>query len=487
MSGNPKLKKLSPEAFKRYARTAKRLGVPKDTFQRFHKARYVAQEKQLEFHASARLADKIPELVDIGYGGARGGGKTYAIFAQIALDDCQRVPNLKVLYLRKHGGAISETLDELAKSGLLANIPHKASGRKIKFANGSQIIIGHFQYEKDINKYLGQNYQIIAIEEATQLSESKIINIKTCNRASRRMNFKPRVYYSTNPGGVGHQWFKDKFIVPFRDEKSGKKQTTTRFIPATVDDNAQIDENYIKNNLDTLVGWQLKAWRFGDWDVFAGQFFDRFKYDEHTFDIDKSIFADYELPTRDIRIWGSMDWGFQHYNTFYLFAKYDGMLYTLGESCKRQANAEEVANGIKEVVNQFSFPDGETLDVFDLEDIVAGSDVFKFDGERGTTLSDEYGLHDIILNQANQTRLAGASKIYSLLGDSNQGKISRVRISRSCRMLIKQLPAMLHDEKTPGDVKKVNVDEFGKGGDDAYDGWRYGVMEFEDSVLGLNM
>jgi len=48
--------------------------------------------------------------VMIGAGGARGPGKSHAIFSQVTLDDCQRMPNLKALFLRQTGKAAKESL-----------------------------------------------------------------------------------------------------------------------------------------------------------------------------------------------------------------------------------------------------------------------------------------------------------------------------------------------------------------------------------------
>src|SRR5688572_26872818 len=85
----------------RYAQAARRAGVPRDQIERFIRGGYVAQPHQLAWHAAARDADRADGPAMIGIGGRRGPGKTHATFAQVALDDCQRVPGLKMLFLRK--------------------------------------------------------------------------------------------------------------------------------------------------------------------------------------------------------------------------------------------------------------------------------------------------------------------------------------------------------------------------------------------------
>lgn len=85
----------------KFVKTAKEAGLPKESLDRFLAAGYVPQPRQMEFHAAAREADHNEELNEIGYGGARGGGKTHCVFAGAALDDCQKFAELNGLFLRK--------------------------------------------------------------------------------------------------------------------------------------------------------------------------------------------------------------------------------------------------------------------------------------------------------------------------------------------------------------------------------------------------
>ena len=134
-------------------------------------------------------------------------------------DDCQRIPALKCLLLRKVGKANIENFEDL-RQRLFGRLPHEFSSHRgvLTFANGSRIIAGHFQAEKDIDSYLGLEYDVIGIEEATTLSARKHQDIVTCCRTSKS-NWRPRVYSTTNPGGVGHAWYKAKFITPFQQRR----------------------------------------------------------------------------------------------------------------------------------------------------------------------------------------------------------------------------------------------------------------------------
>lgn len=457
----------APSGLTNLTRAAKTAGMTKKQLKRFLAAGYVPQPKQVVFHGAARMADDLANPREIAFGGARGGGKTHTVFAQIALDDCQRFPGLKALILRKAYKAASEAVEDL-RYKILAGTPHAFKTQKstLIFPNRSKMIVGHFQSEKDIDNYLGLEYDVIAIEEATQLSQTKIEKIKTVNRSSKP-DIRPRIYYTTNPGGVGHSWFKQQFVEPWRRGK----ETDTRFIPSTVRDNRLIDSEYVQN-LENLTGWLRKAWLDGDWDVFAGQFFNNFSFDRH---VSGEITPEF-LKEADLDLWCSLDYGYRHYTAAYLFTRHDGVIYCLDEFGSRLQLVQSNAEGIKQMLGRWSLtPD-------DLLTFVAGPDVFAKKGDTGTSYADEFAENGIFLRPANNDRVQGAGRILQLLGDEKQGIPPSVKISSGCRRLIESLPALEHNPNRPNDVLKIDTDERGAGGDDFYDAFRYGIMAANTNV-----
>ena len=121
------------------------------------------QPKQLAASAGARQCDKPDGPVAIGFGGARGGGKSHWLLAQIGADDCQRYPGLKCLLLRKVGKSNLENFEDLRRR-VFPKLPNlfTASKNTLTFENGSRIIAGHYQHESDIDAYLGLEYDLIA-------------------------------------------------------------------------------------------------------------------------------------------------------------------------------------------------------------------------------------------------------------------------------------------------------------------------------------
>jgi phage terminase large subunit len=434
---------------------ARDAGVPEDSMRRFLSASYVPQPKQMLFHAACRLADSENAPNEIGYGGALAGGKTHCAFAQIGIDDCQRFPNLKVLFLRKVGKYAKESLEDLRRS-VLGYVPHDFKNNVIHYENNSRIIIGSYQYEKDIDNYLSLEYDVILIEQAEQLSGKKLDLIRTRNRSSK--GFRPRMYYTFNPGGVGHVNLKQKFIKPFRDEK----ETTTKFIFANYKDNCFVNKEY-QETLDSLSGWQRAAWRDGDWDIAAGQYFSTWRHDVH-------VKSTVKIMPGAV-VWCALDYGFTHPTSCHLLTEYDGKTGVVDEYWKQKSLVPQNATGIKEMLARNGVP------LSRLRSFVAGADVFANRGdEQGKTIAMQYQDQGITLTPANTDRINGAGQILSLLGDIEAGIEPRLEIAERCSRLIECIPALQHDPHRPEDVLKVDVDEDGNGGDDPYDDLRYGVM-----------
>ncbi|AIE83525.1 large terminase subunit [Fimbriimonas ginsengisoli Gsoil 348] len=421
------------------------------------------QATQLRASALARLCDLPNGPTEIGYGGARGGGKSHWLLVQVAIDDCQRRPGLKVLVLRKVGKANKENFEDL-RTRLLGATPHRYTQQgHLLFPNGSQIILGHFKNEGDIDAYLGLEYDVIAIEEATTLSSSKVDAIRTCLRTSK-LDWRPRMYFTTNPGGVGHTWFKDRFIVPFKR----RNETTTRFVPATIDDNAFVNEEYKTEVLDKLVGWQYKAWRLGDWDIAAGQYFTNFRADVH-------VIPAYECPI-EWDAWAALDYGFTHFTASHLFRKDgDGNVLITAEHGERKWLPEHHASSIHAMLGRHN------LTVDRLETFVAGADVFAKRGY-GLTIAETYDQYGITLSPANDDRVNGWGEMLTRFGDVEPGGgrepiEPKLFIFNTCVRLIEQIPTLEHNPHKPEDVLKIDCDERGRGGDDFADCARYGVME----------
>src|SRR5512140_1803775 len=110
----------------RIASVAAEAGCPRDQLLNFLHADIVLQPQQSLASATARLCDLPNGPEAVGFGGARGGGKTHWMLAQMGADDCQRFPGLKCLLLRKVGKANLENFEDLRRK-LFTRLAHEFS------------------------------------------------------------------------------------------------------------------------------------------------------------------------------------------------------------------------------------------------------------------------------------------------------------------------------------------------------------------------
>ena len=440
------------------------MGCPPDQMANFRRGEYCAQPKQLQFHAAARLADAEGGPTQIAQGGARGGAKSHAALCQVALDDCIRYPGLKWLYLRSIGASAQESFQDLLTKALSGLLKYYIPSRSLlALPNGSRILLGGFRTDRDIEKYVGLEYDGIVKDDAHLISAERHALIDGSLRTSKP-DWRPRSYVTFNPGGIGHAYLKKLFVEPWRN----KAETDTRFFFSLPEDNAFLNPEYLQY-LETLKGWLYQAWRRGDFDIAAGQFFTTWRREAH-------VIEPFHAPL-DWTWWAAMDYGFVHPTVVHLFARDgDGMTYVVDEHYQSGKLVKQQAQDIKAMFARNDVHYGR------LERLVAGADVFARKGNSETSIAQQYEAQGLKLEAANMDRINGAAQILDLLGDIDAGQLPRLKIFSRCAQLIECIPAMQHDPHRPEDVLKVDADEDGLGGDDAYDAARYGLMELDNLV-----
>lgn len=459
ITATTELKKLGSLAF--------RVGMPQDQLSRFLMAGYVPQPKGLQFHAYAREADKAGGPTAIAMAGTRGQAKSHAIFAQVVLDDMRRFDGLKVLYLRKIQKKATESFQDLLRK-VLQFIPHEKKNNNLYLTNDSFMVLGGFRSEAEIDAYLGLEYDIVVIEDATTLTKVKRDAIYGAVRTSRD-DFRPRKYLSFNPGGVGHAWAKREFYDP---RKRGE-ETDTRFVHVQMGDNIFINPEYA-DYLNSLSGWLRRAWRDGDMEISAGQFFSNWNEAIH-------VKAPPDvLPTSWI-YWASLDYGFVHWTMAYFFGMDEQRnIWVIDEHAARRWLTKQNARAVRMMLERHPIQHSHQPFKIDfLRSFVAGHDVFtERMGERGAyTIAAQYAAEGINLTKAIVDRVNGAARILELLGNPEAETPVKLFVSPNCRRLIEILPQMQTDPNRPEDVLKTDCDsDTGEGGDDPYDGFRYGVM-----------
>lgn len=447
--------------------TAKQAGCPRDQVETFMGRGYIPYPWQWKFHAAAREADKPDGPTQIGLGGARGPGKSFCVMSQVMLDDCQRVENLKVLFLRQTSKAASESFDDLIFKTVTGKIPFSKTRDTIVFNNRSRVLLGGFKDARDIDKYVGIEYDLIVIEELNQITQEKYTMLRGSLRTSKE-NWRPRIYASFNPGNIGHQHVKSLFVEP---HKLGT-ETDTRFIPSNYRQNPNINREYI-DYLESLQGILGKAWREGDFDYAAGQAFNELSEEIHIID-------PVELPPGTEYFMG-FDPGYYH--PFYIVAFAivpDGTTYVVAYDTGREMSSFEQAQKIKDIK--------ENLKAKSIE-LHVGHDAWSVGRTGGKSLVEELmddgitAANGYMLAKAITDRSNGVQTIHRYLDPRNyKDNKPRLFFFRNTAPVYDVLTQMQVKPNDPFDVLKVDANDMGEGGDDAYDAFRYGLMSRVKSI-----
>jgi len=410
-------------------------GVPRDQLENFLKRKYVPLAWQLKFHALARECDKPDGPVKLGVGGSRGPGKSHGVFAQMVLDDCQRVPGLKGLFLRQTGKAAQESFNDLILKIIVGKIDYdyNASQGVLKFYNNSRVILGGFRDEKDIDNYIGIEYDFIAIEELNQLTELKVDQLLGSMRTSKT-NWRPRLYTSFNPGGIGHVFVKNTFVIPYREER----EKETKFVPSTYKDNPYLNKEYI-DYLEALKGTLGKAWREGNFDIFEGQYFTEWSQDHHVV-----------LPFRIPETWKkyrSYDHGRESPACCKWYAiDYNGRVWVYREFYVKGWNADQIAQEIARLT-----PSNEKI-----EYSVADASIFSKIGH-GETIAEILGRNGFVTIPSSKDRVAGWNVMHEYYYWDNLNE-PKIKYFNTCFHSIRTIPSLIHDDKHPEDLDSTGED-----------------------------
>lgn len=271
------------------------------------------------------------------YGGARGGGKSWAVRRKAALLAFSH-PDIKMILLRRSYPELRENHILPLQRELMGAAKYRDSRKCFEFPNGARLLFGYCANESDVLQYQGQEYDIIFLDEATQFTEFQFSTLTACLRGAN--NLPKRMYLTCNPGGVGHAWVKRLFID--RDYRQGERPEDYLFIPASVYDNRALierDPGYVRM-LKNLPDALRKAWLEGDWGVFAGQYFAMWREQVH-------VIAPFALPRHYRRVI-TLDYGLDMLAAYWIALDERGLAYVYREVYESGLIISEAAARIRQ-------------------------------------------------------------------------------------------------------------------------------------------
>lgn len=438
---------------------------------------WTPQKKQCEFMSR-------PEYECL-YGGAAGGGKSDALLAE-ALRQVD-IPHYTALILRKTVPQLSELIDRSRRiyTAAFPNAVYNATEHCWRFASGAKIFFGSMQYAKDRINYQGKRYDYIAFDELTHFTWEEYSYMFSRNRPSGPGT---RVYIraTTNPGGVGHGWVKERFITaappmtPITDDYTvitpeGKCITMTRqriFIPSTVFDNQillQNDPDYLAT-LAMLPEAEKNALLYGNWDSFDGQVFTEWRNDPAHYEDMRftHVVKPFRIP-KHWQIYRGFDFGYTRpFSVGWYAADPDGRLYRIREyyGCTGTPNQgvcfepARIAEEIKSIE--------ENDPNLKRKSIIGIADPSIFDGSRGRSVAEVMEKSGVFWRPGDNARIAGKMQYHYRLAFGKEG-IPMLYIFSTCKNFIRTVPALCYDT--------CNVEDINTAGEDhIYDECRYVLM-----------
>lgn len=381
------------------------------------------QQKQREFFLSC---DKY-----IAYGGARGGGKSWALRRKLVLLALE-YRGISILLIRRTYAELRDNHLRPLQSELSSFCRYTDTRKTFEFPGGSRIRLGYLDSESDVLQYQGQEYDIIAIDEATQLTEYQFHTLKGCLRGAN--SFPKRMYLTCNPGGVGHGWVKRLFID--RKYREGEKESEYRFIQALVYDNHILLEknpDYL-DQLKSLPSSLKNAWLNGDWQQFEGQFFSEFDENLHT--VEKYDVGD------NVKKYCAIDYGLDMFAAVFVAVDEKGNSVVYDEIHKDNLIVSQAAKLLAEKSKDVCM-------------FIAPGDLWSRQKDSGKSIAELFANCGIYLYKLSSERIDGwmcLKELFKLKENKNGTFSPTLTIMRNCTNLIRCIPLLMHDTRRIGDV-----------------------------------
>lgn len=386
----------------------------------------------------------------VAFGGARGGGKSWAVRTKAKLL-ALRYPGIRLLLVRRTYQELEANHIRFLRRELANLAEYRATARQFAFPNGSVLDFGYCAADGDMDRYQGAEYDVIFLDEATQLKEEWMRQFAACLRGVN--GFPKRLYYTCNPGGPGHGYIKRLFID--RRFQAGENPEDYVFIPAKVTDNRALlraQPDYLLQ-LQALPRRLRDAWLDGKWDVFQGQVFQEFTNDPAHYQDRRftHVIAPFDIP-REWRVYRSYDFGYaKPFSCGWWAVDHDGVIYRILElyGCTGEADV-----GVRWT------PERQFAEIRRIEDthpwlkgreIQGVADPAIWDTSRGESIYETALRHRVYFTRGDNRRIPGWMQLHYRMSFDEQG-YPMLYVFSGCRAFIRTIPELLFDQTDAEDV-----------------------------------
>lgn len=392
---------------------------------------------------------------DVLYGGAAGGGKSYAMIID-PLRFAHRAAH-RALIIRRSMPELRELIDKSRElyPKAFPGCKYREVEKLWTFPSGAKIEFGFLERDSDVYRYQGQAYSWIGFDEITHLATEFSWNYLASRLRTTDEQITPYMRCTANPGGAGAHWVKKRYIQPAPPNTSfkGEDGLTRKFIPARLDDNPYLSKDgRYEQMLKSLPPTQRKQLLEGDWNVAEGAAFTEF-------DMFKHVIEPFEIPMHWERVKG-IDYGYASESACVWGAvdPSDGTLIIYRELYRKGLLATDLA---------------ELLTNMELQDPVSTRGVldtacWNRTGTTGPTIAETLLQAGHKLRPADKNRVAGKIQVHEYLKVQHSGR-PKMQIFNTCPNLIRELQTIPLSKTNPEDVDTHASDH-------AYDALRYLIM-----------
>lgn len=386
----------------------------------------------------------------IAFGGARGGGKSWAVRTKAVLL-ALRYGGIRLLLVRRTYQELESNHIRFLRQTLAGIAEYRSGTRQFLFPNGSVLDFGYCACDGDMDRYQGAEYDVIFLDEATQLREEWMRQFAACVRGVN--DFPKRIYYTCNPGGPGHGYIKRLFID--RRFHAGEDPADYEFIPARVTDNKALlkkQPDYLRQ-LQALPKKLRQAWLEGKWDIYEGQFFQEFTDDPAHYRDRKftHVIEPFDIP-REWRVYRSYDFGYaKPFSCAWWAVDFDGCIYRILElyGCTENPNEgvrwtpEKQFAKIREIEQTHPWLKGRRID--------GVADPAIWDTSRGESIYETALAHRVYFTKGDNRRIPGWMQLHYRMAFDEEG-YAQLYVFKGCRAFIRTIPELQFSDTEPEDL-----------------------------------
>ncbi|KKN82238.1 hypothetical protein LCGC14_0310510 [marine sediment metagenome] len=406
-------------------------------------------------HEGKQTAFMQADAEEVLYGGAAGGGKSYALRAWF-VTYCMTYPGAQVVLFRQSYRQLEDTHIIALQQEIPSSIATYSSGSHVMhFDNGSMFFLRFCERDEEARTYDTSEFDAMGFDELTHFSEYTYTYLRSRCRSTKPWWPGRRIRSAATPLGIGHSWVKEYFVDQYppmtvwRTPRQSGSYTRV-FIPASVEDNYTLmksDPTY-RDTLRGLPYEEQQAKLYGNWNIFTGQFFQRWRSEIH-------IVEPFDIPP-DWDRWIGHDYGFNAPHATLWAARPPGTqsVWFYREQYGEGVTAQEQIFKAWQVTTDSSEK---------LKGVVLDPSLFSkvnVKGERIKSMAedwdDTFGKTTTVY-RGNNERIPGWKLIRELLDwkEAPDGGVltpPRMYIMKSCPNLARTLPLMISDKHNIEDI-----------------------------------